>query len=155
MCAKVMEVEHALEDVRDLLSQGKGEGPNGASSDWNTEWIAIVQDVVEKDAGWKWVSHSQFVIDTIMLTHIRSWLTFWKMVRHALRLATGRSCPVNENLWAGTPPELMPSLDFMSTRIRHCYDSFVTRDQREIVHVPGLEDILSDIRGLLDVGYAN
>lgn len=60
MCAKVTEVEHALEDVQELLSQGKVELPSDASYDWNTEWIAIVQDDVEKDAGWKWVSHSQY-----------------------------------------------------------------------------------------------
>ena len=97
-----------------------------------------------------------FTIPALLYSrYILSWLTFWKMVRHALRLATDRSCPVNETPWARTPLELMPSLDFVSTRIRDCYDSFLTRDQQEILHVPGLEDILSDIRGLLDAGYAN
>ncbi|KAI1795860.1 Clavaminate synthase-like protein [Ganoderma leucocontextum] len=136
MCAKVTEVEHALEDVQELLSQGEAEGPHDTSSGWKREWIAIVQDVVEKDAGW-------------------NWSTFWKMVRHALCLAAGRSCPVNEALWPRTPPELMPSLDFMTTRIRSCYDEFVARDQLEMVHILGLEEVLADIQGLLDVDYAN
>ncbi|KAI0954172.1 hypothetical protein AcV7_007480 [Taiwanofungus camphoratus] len=83
MCAKVAEVERALEDVRELLSQRKNivrSAPTGApregdggeetrdseSDGWKHEWVQIVQDVVEKDAGW-------------------NWLTFWRMVLHALR----------------------------------------------------------------------
>lgn len=46
MCAKVDEVEIALEDVREMLMKS-------ASESWEREWIDIVQDVVEKDAGWK------------------------------------------------------------------------------------------------------
>lgn len=50
MCAKVTEVEDALEDVRELLSR-KDPDDRG----WQYEWVRIVQDVVEKDAGWKYV----------------------------------------------------------------------------------------------------
>lgn len=53
MCAKVTEVEHALDDVRELLSQNTRKDPNDRG--WEREWVQIVQDVVEKDAGWKCV----------------------------------------------------------------------------------------------------
>ena len=86
MCAKVTEVEHALEDVKQLLS-GSGviahavsgsdpakqdgvaqEGADAANS-WEHEWTSIVQDVVEKDAGWKYVTmHSLKAIHSILLT---------------------------------------------------------------------------------------
>lgn len=59
MCAKVVEVEHALEDVKELLSTHQSssyseheQGTPGANG-WEREWVKIVQDVVEKDAGWK------------------------------------------------------------------------------------------------------
>ena len=55
MCIKVTEVERALEDVRELLSQDDANGPGDLGSRWKTEWTTIVQDVVEKDAGWKYV----------------------------------------------------------------------------------------------------
>lgn len=47
MCDKVVEVEAALYDVRDMLSAG------GADDTWKQEWVNIVQDVVKHDAGWK------------------------------------------------------------------------------------------------------
>ena len=58
MCAKVTEVEHALEDVKELLSgssvnDNEEEHGAAATQEWEREWITIVQDVVEKDAGWK------------------------------------------------------------------------------------------------------
>ena len=154
MCVKVTEVEHALEDVQELLSQDNTEGPDDVSSGWKREWIAIVQDVVEKDAGWKWVSCLQSA-HIVVLTIYISWLTFWKMIRHALRLATGCPCPMNESLWPRTSLELMPQLDFITTRIRSCYDNFMTRDRLETVHVLGLEDILLEIRSLLNTSCAN
>ena len=57
MCEKVVEVEHALEDVKELLSGQHTTAHSSPSDDidWKDEWIRIVQDVVEKDAGWKWV----------------------------------------------------------------------------------------------------
>ena len=58
MCVKVTEVEDALEDVKELLSQGQSS--SGDADGWKREWVSIVQDVVEKDAGWKCVS--QFVL---------------------------------------------------------------------------------------------
>ncbi len=63
MCAKVTEVEHALEDVKKLLSetaafQATDVAPSESQRSWEDEWIAICQDVVEKDAGWKYVCNS-------------------------------------------------------------------------------------------------
>ena len=55
MCTKVTEVERALEDVRELLSQNDANGSGDPGCSWKTEWTTIVQDVVEKDAGWKYV----------------------------------------------------------------------------------------------------
>ena len=55
MCTKVTEVERALEDVRELLSQNDASGSGDPGSSWKIEWTTIVQDVVEKDAGWKYV----------------------------------------------------------------------------------------------------
>ncbi|KAI0721070.1 Clavaminate synthase-like protein [Cerioporus squamosus] len=136
MCAKVTEVEHALEDVKQFLSEAAtSEATDASASDsrrsWENEWIAIVQDVVEKDAGW-------------------NWLTFWCMVRHALALAMERPHPENEDLWPRTPPELMPPLYFIKERIRACRDNFVQRPQREVDLVPTLGAVLADIHQLLD-----
>ncbi len=51
MCDKVVEVEEALEDVREMLitSQDNKE----EKTDWKREFVKIVQDVVKQDAGWK------------------------------------------------------------------------------------------------------
>lgn len=48
MCEKVVEVEEALEDVKDLLCKS-----SSGLDDWKIEWVRIVQDVVKQDAGWK------------------------------------------------------------------------------------------------------
>ncbi|KAH9923841.1 Clavaminate synthase-like protein [Fomitopsis serialis] len=123
MCAKVIEVEHALEDVRELLSQN-----NQSESDshgWEHEWVKIVQDVVEKDAGW-------------------NWLTFWKMVRHAF--GTALSGP----LWEPAPPWLTPPLPFVYDRVRTCYDHFLRRTEREVDLVDGLRDVLDEIKRISD-----
>ncbi|KAI9064456.1 Clavaminate synthase-like protein [Trametes sanguinea] len=128
MCAKVTEVEHALEDVREMLSQGSANTSN--PDGWRGEWIAIVQDVVEKDAGWHWA-------------------TFWRMVHHALCLTMGRHYPVKAELWPPTPHDLMPPLDFITKQIEACLEDFLQRPQREVDLVPGLQEIMSDIKGLL------
>lgn len=47
MCAEVIQVEAALEDVREILSKGQSD------DEWKLEWTRIVQDVVNRDAGWK------------------------------------------------------------------------------------------------------
>jgi hypothetical protein len=39
-------VENALDDVRDLLRDRVGQG-------WEKQWRDVVEDVLEKDAGWK------------------------------------------------------------------------------------------------------
>ncbi|PSS06491.1 hypothetical protein PHLCEN_2v3720 [Hermanssonia centrifuga] len=51
MCDKVVEVEEALEDVREMLitSQDNKE----EETEWKREFVKIVQDVVKQDAGWK------------------------------------------------------------------------------------------------------
>lgn len=113
MCAKVTEVEHALEDVRELLSQNTRKDRDGRG--WENEWVQIVQDVVEKDAGWKYVG--SIIPQLLMLISnassrivLDSWMTFWKMVRHALETTAAacntasdcevyiRRCPSNNGL---------------------------------------------------------
>ncbi|KAH9946099.1 Clavaminate synthase-like protein [Epithele typhae] len=135
MCAKVDEVEQALEDVRELLLRTSADAEAGADSigaiaGWRREWTTIVQDVVEKDAGWHWT-------------------TFWKMVRHALSLEVGRPCPVREDLWPVTPDVLTPPIEFIRMRIQACADDFLKREQREVDHVAGLSEVLSDIQDML------
>ena len=49
MCEKVVEVEHALEDVRDML---RSSHPDDECA-WRTEFCAVVQGLVQQDAGWK------------------------------------------------------------------------------------------------------
>ncbi|CDO69502.1 hypothetical protein BN946_scf184785.g7 [Trametes cinnabarina] len=128
MCAKVTEVEHSLYDVRQLLSQASANTPNPDA--WKAEWVAIVQDVVEKDAGWHWA-------------------TFWRMVHHALSLAMGRNCPINPDLWPSTPRELMPPIDFIKTRVRGCFEDFLKRPQREVEFILELGKVLGDVSALL------
>ncbi|KAI8998618.1 Clavaminate synthase-like protein [Trametes punicea] len=131
ICAKVLEVERSLEDVRELLSQGSASAHASDTNGWEREWVAIVQDVVEKDAGW-------------------NWLTFWRMVRHALCLAKGTPCPVKPDLWPMTPHELMPPLDFISARVQACYEGFLKRPQREATLIVGLNEVLRDVGQLLE-----
>lgn len=47
ICRRIIDVERELEDVRELLSS------NAENQDWEVEWMNVVQDVLEKDAGWK------------------------------------------------------------------------------------------------------
>lgn len=47
ICRRILDVELELEDVRELLSS------NAQNQEWEVEWMNIVQDVLEKDAGWK------------------------------------------------------------------------------------------------------
>ena len=47
ICRRIVDVERELEDVRELLSS------NAKNQEWEVEWMNIVQDVLEKDAGWK------------------------------------------------------------------------------------------------------
>lgn len=48
MCDEIIEVEKALYDVRDMLR-----GLHGDDATWKKEFTKVVQDVVQKDAGWK------------------------------------------------------------------------------------------------------
>ena len=47
ICSRIVDVERELEDVRELLSS------NARNQEWEVEWMNVVQDVLEKDAGWK------------------------------------------------------------------------------------------------------
>lgn len=47
ICRRIIDVERELEDVRELLAS------NAENREWEVEWTNIVQDVLEKDAGWK------------------------------------------------------------------------------------------------------
>jgi hypothetical protein len=47
ICSRIVDVERELADVRQLLSS------NAKNNEWEVEWMDIVQDVLEKDAGWK------------------------------------------------------------------------------------------------------
>ncbi|KAH9943961.1 Clavaminate synthase-like protein [Amylocystis lapponica] len=124
MRAKVAEVEHALEDVKELLSQNR-------DGDWEREWAAIVQDVVEKDAGW-------------------NWLTFWRMILHALRVATADAPSSADPLWQPAPAQLMPPLAFVKGRVRECYDDFVHRTPPESTSVvPDMHGVLREVGELL------
>ena len=51
MCDKVVEVESALEDVSDMLRDSH---PNNEKA-WKSEFCSVVQDLVQQDAGWKYV----------------------------------------------------------------------------------------------------
>lgn len=152
MCAKVLEVEHALEDVRELLSHGSAQSPDTDPEAWKQEWVSIVQDVVEKDAGWKYVRLFQVLCWGAMLTlfAVSSWATFWRMILHALRLAMCRPCIIDDTLWPRIPSGLTPSLDFIKTRIRACYEDFVKRPENEHTLLAGVEEVLVDVKGLLN-----
>ena len=54
--SQVDDVEHALEDVRDVL---RSQHPN--TDAWQLEFTAIVQDVVRQDAGWAWHGFWQMI----------------------------------------------------------------------------------------------
>ena len=59
MCEEVERVEQALEDVRDMLvtaHKAKAEeGDSDSEAGWKREFVKIVQDVTQADAGWKCV----------------------------------------------------------------------------------------------------
>lgn len=44
----------------------------------------------------------------------------------------------------------MPSLDFIKTRVRECYEDFVKRPENEHTLLAGLQEVLVDVKGLLD-----
>lgn len=81
MCAKVVEVETALDDVRELLMKAH---PDDETA-WKSEFCAVVQQLVEQDAGWKYVSLSTCFTSRRLTFWFCSWLTFWRMIAHALR----------------------------------------------------------------------
>lgn len=52
ICRRIIDVERELDDVRELLLAHSHSRKEDEPS-WETEWMSIVQDVLEKDAGWK------------------------------------------------------------------------------------------------------
>lgn len=52
ICSRISDVERELEDVRELLLSNAHKR-SASEPRWEIEWMTIVQDVLEKDAGWK------------------------------------------------------------------------------------------------------
>ena len=52
ICRRISDVEKELEDVKQLLSSNTHTRAETEPT-WENEWMNIVQDVLEKDAGWK------------------------------------------------------------------------------------------------------
>ncbi|KAI0077514.1 Clavaminate synthase-like protein [Panus rudis PR-1116 ss-1] len=118
MCTKVVEVENALEDVRELLSSQAHE-----SNEWKAEWVQIVQNVVKQDAGWNWI-------------------TFWKMILHVLLNLHLQPC--NQETFPPAPSELRPAVSFVLDRVEACLDNFMTRDPVE--RSGDIADILQQVQ---------
>ena len=53
MCDKVVEVEEALDDVREMLIDAHRGKSDNWEAEWRREFVKIMQDVVQQDAGWK------------------------------------------------------------------------------------------------------
>ncbi|GJE99471.1 cupin-like domain-containing protein [Phanerochaete sordida] len=117
MCEKVVEVEDALEDVRDMLRSSHLDDERA----WKTEFRAVVQGLVQQDAGW-------------------NWLTFWRMVAHALGSAVRQETGIAMSEETGSAPQplfpcapvhLRPPLTFIHAQVRPCYQDFLGRDRLE------------------------
>ena len=72
------------------------------------------------------------------------------MIHHALSVAVNCPNTDNESPWIPAPAELMPSIDFIKSRIQPCYSDFVERDGNEQQYVTGLREVLVEIGALLD-----
>ncbi|EPQ28838.1 uncharacterized protein PFL1_03641 [Pseudozyma flocculosa PF-1] len=62
---EVEDVQHSLDDVREMLSKGhpgaaQAAGP-GHDEEWRREWTKIVLDVAKQDAGWAWTEFWRMV----------------------------------------------------------------------------------------------
>ncbi|KIP02750.1 hypothetical protein PHLGIDRAFT_122177 [Phlebiopsis gigantea 11061_1 CR5-6] len=137
MCDKVVEVENALDDIRQLLQASH---PDDNRS-WKAEFCTVVQQLVEQDAGW-------------------NWLTFWRMVKHALHSAAAQEgrlptlddtipCnPTSQPIFPCPPPHLRPPLSYISDQVRSCYVDFVQRDRFECEG--DVETVIREVGILLD-----
>ncbi|KAI0083456.1 hypothetical protein BDY19DRAFT_978550 [Irpex rosettiformis] len=122
MCDKVVEVERALDDVREMMmmmasSSSKGPGSTDGPGSWQQEFTKVVQDVVKQDAGW-------------------NWLTFWRMVRHVLQGIVNDTTSTVDGIQANgkrpdAPSNLRPTNSFIHEKVRGCYRDFVSRDRME------------------------
>ncbi|THH14172.1 hypothetical protein EUX98_g9638 [Antrodiella citrinella] len=125
MCDKVVEVERALDDVRDMLVSACTDG----TDTWRSEWVRIVQDVVKHDAGWNWE-------------------TFWKMVLHVLQEQTLLTKSPHST-FPIAPPHLRPPPAFTLARIQACVDDFVKRDRLEAEPDGEVGVVVGAVRDLL------
>ncbi|KAI0695229.1 hypothetical protein BC835DRAFT_1273609 [Cytidiella melzeri] len=107
MCDKVVEVENALDDVREMLMRP---AKHTNSTSWRREFTIVVQDVVKQDAGW-------------------NWLTFWSMIAHVLRATRAPSDA--KLLFPVAPASLQPPQALILKNVSRCYDDFVRRDRME------------------------
>jgi len=141
ICRRIVDVERELEDVRELLSS------NPENEEWEVEWMDIVQDVLEKDAGW-------------------NWSTFWHMALHGLEgsvrahasLSGDASTPDPHSVFPFPSRNLQPPLISVLKNVSKCAESFRRRQQDEarcefrlkLRHkVPG-EEHLETVRDLFD-----
>lgn len=130
MCEKVEEVEHALEDVRDMLRASNSEGEA-----WKREFSAVVQGLVQQDAGWKYVARLTILSPHPTNAHLLSWSVFWKMILHVLRCAATETHtptrPLPDGVFSCAASHLRPSRQFTYDQVRSCYDDFVARERYE------------------------
>jgi hypothetical protein len=70
------DVESSLADVKELLQVRR-------ASTWQVEFVVCCQDVLRQDAGWEWVFRG---VRPAVAHCLASWMTFWRMVLHELRV---------------------------------------------------------------------
>lgn len=150
MCEKVEEVEHALEDVRDMLRASNSEGEA-----WKREFSAVVQGLVQQDAGWKCVTCLPVLSPHPTDARFLSWSIFWKMVLHVLRDATAethtptRSPP--DGIFPCAASHFRPTRQFTYDQVRSCHDDFVARERYECEG--DIRKHVDDVVTILNLGY--
>jgi len=131
MCAEVADVEEALSDVREMMEESwKPEGPE-QSDGWQEEWVAVVQDVLKKNAGW-------------------GWFEFWSMVLHAVRTRWDPFRAVaNSSGWNSAPQSLRPPWVKESTVVMEVLERFQA-ERQEAHRIPGLLIVIEDLKTFLN-----
>jgi len=137
ICRRIVDVERELEDVKQLLSSNP-RTRNETEPGWENEWMNIVQDVLEKDAGWNWT-------------------TFWQMVLHGLdaSIQTQESAQsFTTTLFPPASRHLQPPLAVVKQNVKSCFNKFCRRQQEELkgefdMKLNHKED--SDVRTLKDI----
>jgi len=92
--------------------------------------MMIVQDVLEKDAGW-------------------NWSTFWEMVLHGLEAAlqTHRHERDFSSMQFPAPPRyLQPPLSLVQKNVQYCFDRFNKRQEQELK----VKDVITKVGAALD-----